>query len=209
MEIHKSTIKSTITVRAVTNGLIGGGTITNCLIAGFRASCLGRTLLVFFLLGLVNPTFLVVKPLFIGDLVTLSSLEINISSLAPLLLVELLILAELATLVRELLFIGSLVELILALLTLEIGLIPIEGLVKLVVLVVAKLIFIDGPALLALLNCLAKSPSVEFNSLKLSQAIAPKESTGFFLGIQVLALLIPPNNSIALTLSVSWSLFRF
>ena len=69
---------------------------------------------------------------------------------------------------EELLFIGSLAELTLVLLTLEVGLIPIEGLVELIILVVVELIFIDGPALLALLNYLAKSPSIEFSSLKLS-----------------------------------------
>ena len=84
-------------------------------------------------------------------------------------------------------------------LTLEVGVIPIEGLIELVILVAAELItlvvvelialvvaelvalvaaelialvvaepiFIDGPALLALLNCLAKSPSIEFSSFKL------------------------------------------
>ena len=58
------------------------------------------------------------------------------------------------------------VELTLALLTL--GLIPIEGLAELVILVVAELIFIDGLAPLALLNCSAELPSIEFSSLKLS-----------------------------------------
>ena len=77
-------------------------------------------------------------------------------------------------------------------LTLEVGLIPTEGLAELVALVAAKLvalvaaelivlvaaeliallaaepIFINGLAPLALLNCLAKSPSIEFSSLKLS-----------------------------------------
>ena len=70
--------------------------------------------------------------------------------------------------VEKLLFIGSLVELTLVLLTLEVGLIPIEGLAELITLVVVEPIFIDGPAPLALLNCLAKSPSIEFSSLKLS-----------------------------------------
>ena len=111
-----------------------------------------------------------------GNLVKLSSLETNSSLLAPLLLAELLTLAKLAALAGELLFVGCLVELTLVLLTLEVGLIPIEGLAELVALVAAKLItllvaepiFIDGPAPLALLNCLAKSPSMEFSSLKLS-----------------------------------------
>jgi len=153
---------------------------------GFRASCLGRTLLTFFPLSLnslVDFTFLVVEPLFIGNLVTLSSLEINSNLLASLLLVELLTLAELTTLVGELLFIGSLAELALVLLILKIGLIPTKGLVELVALIIAELIFIDGLALLALLNCLAKSPSIEFSSLKLFQAIAPRKSTSFFPGI--------------------------
>ena len=69
---------------------------------------------------------------------------------------------------KELLFIGSSAELVLVLLTLEIGLIPIEGLVELVTLVAAEPIFVDSPVPLALLNCLAKSPSIEFSSLKLS-----------------------------------------
>jgi hypothetical protein len=171
-------------------------------------SYLGRTLLAFFLLDiLADPTLLVVEPLFTGDSVELSSLETNSSLSAPLLLVELLTLAKLTTLAGEPLFIGGLVELALALLTLKVGLIPIGGLVKLIVLVVAEPIFVDGPAPLALLNYLAKSPSIEFSSLKLSQAIAPIESTSFFLGIQVLTPLIPPSNSIALILSISASLF--
>jgi len=49
-----------------------------------------------------------------------------------------------------------------------VGLIPIEGLVELNALVVAELIFIDGLAPLALLNYSAKSPFIEFSSLKLS-----------------------------------------
>ena len=105
---------------------------------------------------------------FVGNLVKLSSLEINSGLLTPLLLVELLTIAKLAALVEELLFIGSLAELTLVLLTLEVGLIPIEGLAELVILVVAEPIFIDGPVPLALLNCLAESPSIEFSSLKLS-----------------------------------------
>jgi len=115
---------------------------------------------------LVDPTLLVVEPLFIGDLVKLSSLEINSSLLAPLLLVELLTLAKLTALAGELLFIGSLAELTLVLLTL--GLIPAEDLAELVILVAAELIFVDGLEPLALLNYLAKSPSIEFSSLKLS-----------------------------------------
>jgi hypothetical protein len=134
---------------------------------GSRASYLGRTLLTFFPLDiLADPTLLVVELLFIGDLVRLSSLETNSSLLAPLLLVELPTLAKLTTLVGELLFIGGLAELALVLLTL--GLIPVEGLVELVILVVAEPIFVDSPAPLALLNYLAKSPSIEFSSLKLS-----------------------------------------
>ena len=134
---------------------------------GSRAFYLSRTLLAFFLLDiLVDPTLLVVEPLFIGDLVKLSSLEINSGLLVLLLLVELLTLAKLTTLVGELLFIGGLAELALVLLTL--GLIPVENLVELIVLVVAELIFIDGLVPLALLNYLAESPSIEFSSLKLS-----------------------------------------
>jgi len=156
--------------------------VGNRLVVGFRASYLGRTLLAFFPLDiLADPTLLAVEPLFIGDLVRLSSLETNSSLLALLLLVELLTLAKLTTLVGELLFVGGLVELALVLLTL--GLIPIEGLVELIILVAAKLIFVDGPAPLVLLNYSAKSPSIEFSSLKLSRAIAPIESTSFFLGI--------------------------
>ena len=120
---------------------MGGETIANRLVAGSR---------------------------FVGDLVKLSSLETNSSLLAPLLLVELLTIAKLTTLVEELLFIGGLVELTLALLTLEVGLISIEGLAEFIILVVAELIFIDGLAPLALLDYLAKSPSIEFSSLKLS-----------------------------------------
>jgi hypothetical protein len=86
--------------------------------------------------------------------------------LVLLLLVELPTLARLTTLVGELLFIGGLAELTLVLLTL--GLIPIEDLVKLVILVAVELIFIHGLVPLALLNYLAKSPSIEFSSLKLS-----------------------------------------
>ncbi len=154
-------------VGAIANSLIGIQTIGNRLIAGSRAPYLSRTLLAFFLLDiLVDPTLLVVEPLFIGDLVKLSSLEINSSLLALLLLVELLTLAKLTTLVGELLFVSGLAELALALLTL--GLIPIEDLVELITLVVVELIFIDGLAPLALLNYLAKSPSIEFSSLKLS-----------------------------------------
>jgi hypothetical protein len=51
---------------------------------------------------------------------------------------------------------------------LTLGLIPIEGLAELIALVVAEPIFVDGLAPLALLNYLAKLPSIEFSSLKLS-----------------------------------------
>jgi hypothetical protein len=128
-------------VGAVADGLIGGGTIADRFVAGSG---------------------------FVGDLVKLSSLEINSGLLALLLLVELLTIAELVALVEELLFVGSLAELALVLLTLEVGLIPAEGLVELVALVAVELIFVDGPAPLALLDCLAKLPSIEFSSLKLS-----------------------------------------
>ena len=83
-------------------------------------SYLGKTLLAFFLLGLLNltnPAFLAVKPLFIGNSVDLS-LEINSSLSAPLLLVKLLTLAKLTALAKKLLFIGALVGLALALFTL-------------------------------------------------------------------------------------------
>jgi len=157
-----------MTVRAVINRFIGGGIITNRLVVGFKASCLGRTLLAFFLLGLVDSIFLVIELLFTNDLVILSSLEINSNSLIPLLLIKLLILIKLAILAGELFFIGGSVELVLVLLTLEIGLIPIKGLVKFVILIVVKLIFVDGLALLVhFINYLAKSPSIEFSSLKL------------------------------------------
>jgi len=95
-----------------------------------------------------------------------SLLETNSGLLASLLLIELLTLAKLAALAGKLLLIGDLVELTLALLTL--GLIPVEGLAELVTLVAVEPIFIDSPAPLALLNCLAKSPSIGFSSLKLS-----------------------------------------
>ena len=108
------------------------------------------------------------EPLFIKDLVTLSSSKINSNSLSLLLLVELLTLTKLAVLVKKLLFIDSSAKLTLALLILKVGLIPIKGLVELVALAVTKPIFIDGPALLALLSYLAKSPSIKFSSLKLS-----------------------------------------
>jgi len=134
---------------------------------GFRASYLGKTLLIFFPLGLVNPIFLIVEPLFISDLIKLFSLKINSNLLAPLLLIELLILIKLTALIGELLFISSLIKLILALLILEIGLIFIKGLVKFIILIIEELIFIDGLVLLALLNYLAKSPFMEFSSLKL------------------------------------------
>ena len=100
-------------------------------------------------------------------MVTLSSLKINSGLLALLLLIELLTLAKLAALAGELLFIGGSAELALVLLTLEIGLIPVEGLAELVVLIVVEPIFVNGLALLVLLNCLAESPSIEFSSFKL------------------------------------------
>ena len=120
---------------------MGGGTVANRLVAGSG---------------------------FVGNLVKLSSSETNSSLLAPLLLVELLTIAKLAALAEEPLFVGSLAELALVLLTLEVGLIPVEGLAELIILVVAEPIFIDGLVLLALLDYLAKSPSIEFSSLKLS-----------------------------------------
>ena len=189
---------------AVANSLIGGGTIANCLIAGSKASCLSGMLLAFFPLGidgLADPTLLVVEPLFTGDLETNSDLS------ALLLLVKLLTPAELAALVGELLFVNSLVKLALALPTLKVRVILAEGLAEFVILIAAEPIFVNSLVLLALLNCLVKSPSIEFSSLKLSQAIVLRESTSFFLRIQLLALLIPPNSSIALTLSINTSLF--
>jgi hypothetical protein len=66
---------------------------------------------------------------------------------------------------------------------LEMGLIPIEGLVKLVILVAAKPIFINGLALLALLNDSAKLPFMEFSSLRIFQTVVYKKSISFFLGI--------------------------
>jgi len=98
----------------------------------------------------------------------LSSSKTNSNLLVPLSLIELPTLAKLTALVEKLLFIGGSAELALALLTLEIGLIPAEGLAELVTLVAAEPIFVDSPVPLALLNCLAKSPSIEFSSLKLS-----------------------------------------
>ena len=117
--------------------------------------------------GLVNPILLVVKLLFISNLVKPSSLKINSGLLISLLLIELLTLAKLTALAGELLFIGRSAELTLVLLTLKVGLIPIKGLVELNALVAAELIFVDSLAPLALLNYLAKSPSIEFSSLKL------------------------------------------
>ena len=158
-----------IVTGGVADGFIGGGTVVNCLIVGFRASYLGRILLAFFLLGLlnlINPTFLAVELLFVDNLVKLSFLKINSVLSALLLLVELLTLAELAALIKELLFVYTLAGLALALLTLEMGLIPTKGLAELIILVTAKLIFVDGLALLILLNCLAKLPFVEFSSLR-------------------------------------------
>ena len=157
-------------IGGVADGLIGGGTMVNCFIIGFRVSCLNKIFLAFFLLGLlnlINFAFLVIELLFIGDLVEFFSLKINSVLLIPLLLVELLTLAELAVLVKELLFVYTLVGLALALPILEVGLIPIEGLTELVILVIVELIFVDGPVLLVLLDCLAKLPSIEFSSLRL------------------------------------------
>ena len=144
--------------------------MVNCFIIGFKASCLGKIFLVFFLLGLlnlINPTFLAVELLFIGNLVELSSLKINSVLSVPLLLVELLTLAKLTALVRELLFVYTLAGLALILFTLKVGLIPIEGLVKLITLVTAKPIFINSLVLLILFNYLAKLPFIKFSSLKL------------------------------------------
>ena len=189
---------------AVADSLVGGGTVANRLVAGSRASCLGGTLLAFFPLGidgLADPTLLTIKPLFTGDS------ETNSNSSASLPLVKLLTLAELAALAGELLFVNSSAKLALALPTLKVGVIPAEGLAEFVTLVAAEPIFVNSPAPLALLDCLVKSPSIEFSSLKLSRAVAPGESTSFFPGIQLLAPLIPPNSSIALTLSISASLF--
>ena len=169
----------------VANDFMGEGTIVDRLIAGFGASCLGRIFLAFFLLGLlnlINPAFLAVELLFIGNLVDLS-LETNSGLLVLFLLVELLTLAELITLIGELLFIYTLAGLVLALFTLKVGLIPIEGLVELITPVAAELIFVDGLAPLALPNYLADLHFMEFSSLRLSQAVVAKESTGFFLGI--------------------------
>ena len=199
-------------IGGVADGLIGGGTVVNYLIIGFKASCLNKILLAFFplgLLNLVNPAFLAVEPLFTDNLVELSFLEINSVLLVLLLLVKLLTLAKFAVLAKELLFVYTLAKLALVSLTLEVGLIPIKGLIKLVILVTAKPIFVDSPVPLALFDYLAESPFMEFSSLRLSQAIVLKESTGFFPEIQVLALLIPFNNSFALILSISASLFYF
>jgi hypothetical protein len=116
-------------------------------------------------------------------LVKLSTLKKNSGLLVPLLLVKLLTLAKLAALIGELLFIYTLAGLALVSLTLEVELIHIEGLAKLVTPVIAKPIFVDGLAPLALLNYLTKSPFMEFSSLRLSQAVMHEESTSFFLGI--------------------------
>ena len=145
--------------------------------------------------------------LFVGNLVELFILKKNSGSSAPFLLVKLLTLAELIILIKELLFISALAGLVLALLTLKVGLVPIKGLAKLVIPVAVELIFVDGLVPLVLLDCLAKSPFVEFSSLRLSQAVVYKESTSFFPEIQVFALLIPFNNSIALILSMTVFLF--
>ena len=120
------------------------------------------------MLNLVNPTFLAVELFFIGNLVELSFLKINSVLSALFLLVELLTLAKLIALIGELLFIYTLVGLALTLLILEVELIPIKGLAKLVIPVIAKLIFVNSPAPLVLLNYLAKLPFVEFSSLRLS-----------------------------------------
>ena len=99
-------------------------------------------------------------------MVELSSLKINSVLSILLLLIELLTLVKLTTLVKELLFIYILAGLTLVLFILKIKLIPIEGLVKFIILVVVKLIFIDSPAPLILLNYLAELPFIEFSSLK-------------------------------------------
>ena len=108
------------------------------------------------------------EPLFTGNLVELSFLKINNILLVPLLLIELLTLAELTALIKELLFIYTLAGLALALFTLKMGLTPIEGLTKLVAPVIVKLIFVNSPALLALLDCLAELPFIEFSSFRFS-----------------------------------------
>ena len=169
MDLNASSILFRV-IGGVANNLVGEGTIINHFIAGSGVSCLGKTFLAFFLLGLLNlidPTFLVVEPLFTDDLVDLS-LKTNSGLLVLLLLVKLLTLAKLITLIGELLFIYALAGLTLALLTLNVGLIPIKGLAKLIILVTAEPIFIDGPVPLVLLNYSAKLPSMEFSSLRLS-----------------------------------------
>ena len=155
--------------------------------------------------GLADLALLAVKPLFAGNLAKLSSSEKNsgLSALFP--LVDLLILVELVALAGELLFVDGSAKLTLALLTLEVGIIPAEGLAELVALIAA----VDSPALLVLFDYLAESPFVEFNSFKFFQAVAPGESTGFFPEIQVFAPLMPLSNSTALTLSVSVFFFCF
>ena len=155
-----------------------GGTLLAFFLLGLEElSCLGVNSSLFILLlwvvlllvgGLAGPALLAVGPLFANNLAKLSCLETNSGLLASLSLVELLTLAELAALAGELLFINNSAELALALLTLKVGIIPAEGLAKLVALVTAKPIFVDGPALLALLNCLAELPFVKFSSFKLS-----------------------------------------
>ena len=169
MDLNTSNILSIVT-GGVANSLIEGGTVVNYLIVNFRASCLSKIFLTFFLLSLLNlidPVFLAVEPLFIGNLVKLSSLKINSVLSAPLLLVKLLTLTKLATLVKKLLFVYILTGLTLILLILEVGLIPIKDLAKLVILITAKPIFIDGLVLLALLNYLTELPFVEFSSFRL------------------------------------------
>ena len=145
----------------IANNLIREGTVVNYLIAGSRVSYLGKT----------------------GNLVKLSTSGKNSGLSAPLLLIKLLTLAELTALVGELLFIGVLVGLVLASLTLKVGLIPIESLAEFITLITAKPIIINGPAPLALPDYLAKSLFIKFSSLRLSQAVVAKESISFFPGI--------------------------
>ena len=153
---------------------------------GFRASCLDRILIVFFPLSLdslADPTLLVVELLFVGNLVELSTLGKKSGLSVLFLLVKLLTLVKLTALIGELLFINILVGLALASLTLKVGLVLIESLAELVIPIIVKLIFVDGPVLLTLLDCLTELPSIEFSSLKLSQAVVYKKSTSFFLKI--------------------------
>ena len=170
----------------IADGLIKKKTIINYLIAGSRASYLDKILIAFFLLNLdslTDPALLIVELLFTGNLVEFSTLRKNSNLSALLLLIELLTLAKLTALIGELLFINTLAGLTLTSLTLKVGLVPIEGLAKLVILIAVEPIFVDGLVLLALLNYSAKSPFIGFSSLKLSRAIAYKKSTSFFLKI--------------------------